>query len=64
MGERDPAEAADCGGADGARSLRSGRTKSLTLSSVTIDWKMPAREWQSARAQFALMFGDRFEACS
>jgi len=36
----------------------------LQLREVTKDWKMPAREWHSARAQFALMFGDRFEAYS
>ncbi len=36
----------------------------LQLREVTKDWKMPAREWHSARAQFALMFGDRFEVYS
>lgn len=36
----------------------------LQLREVTKDWKMPAREWHSARAQFALMFGDRFETHS
>jgi putative transposase len=33
----------------------------LQLRQVTKDWKMPAREWHAARAQFGLMFGDRFE---
>jgi len=33
----------------------------LQLREVTKDWKMPAREWHAARAQFALLFGDRFE---
>jgi putative transposase len=34
----------------------------LQLREVTKDWKMPAREWHAARAQFALLFGARFEA--
>ncbi|MGA8041786.1 MAG: IS256 family transposase [Terracidiphilus sp.] len=34
----------------------------LQLREVTKEWKMPAREWHAARAQFALLFGDRFEA--
>jgi len=33
----------------------------LQLREVTKDWKMPAREWHAARAQFALLFGERFE---
>ena len=33
----------------------------LQLREVTKDWKMPAREWHAARAQFGLLFGDRFE---
>ena len=33
----------------------------LQLREVTKDWKMPAREWHAARAQFALLFADRFE---
>ena len=33
----------------------------LQLREVTKDRKMPAREWHAARAQFALLFGDRFE---
>jgi len=28
---------------------------------VTKNWKMPAREWHAAKAQFALLFADRFE---
>jgi len=34
----------------------------LQLREVTKEWKMPAREWHAARAQFALLFGARFEA--
>ena len=33
----------------------------LQLREVTKDWKMPARQWHAARAQFALLFGPRFE---
>jgi len=33
----------------------------LQLREVTKDWKMPAREWHAAKAQFALLFADRFE---
>jgi putative transposase len=33
----------------------------LQLREITKDWKMPAREWHAAKAQFALVFGDRFE---
>lgn len=33
----------------------------LQLRQVTKNWKMPAREWHAAKAQFALLFGDRFE---
>ena len=33
----------------------------LQLREITKDWKMPAREWHAARAQFALIFGARFE---
>lgn len=36
----------------------------LQLREVTKHWKMPAREWHTARAQFTLMFSDRFEAYS
>jgi transposase-like protein len=31
------------------------------LREVTKNWKLPAREWNAARAQFALLFGVRFE---
>lgn len=34
----------------------------LQLREITKDWRMPPREWASAKAQFALLFGDRFEA--
>jgi len=34
----------------------------LQLREITKEWKMPAREWHAARAQFALLFGARFEA--
>lgn len=33
----------------------------LQLREVTKNWKMPAREWHAAKAQFALLFGTRFE---
>jgi len=33
----------------------------LQLREITRDWKMPARESHAAKAQFALLFGDRFE---
>ena len=33
----------------------------LQLREITQRWKMPAREWAAAKAQFALVFGDRFE---
>ena len=33
----------------------------LQLREVTKEWKMPPREWHIAKAQFALLFGDRFE---
>lgn len=32
----------------------------LQLREVPRDWKMPARTWQAAKAQFAMLFGDRF----
>jgi putative transposase len=32
----------------------------LVLRNVTKDWKMPPREWHAARAQFAIVYGDRF----
>jgi putative transposase len=34
----------------------------LQLREITKDWRMPPREWASAKAQFALLFADRFEA--
>jgi putative transposase len=33
----------------------------LQLREVTKKWKMPAREWHAAKAQFGLLYGDRFE---
>lgn len=33
----------------------------LQLREITQKWKMPAREWAAAKAQFAVVFGDRFE---
>jgi putative transposase len=33
----------------------------LQLREITKDWRMPPREWSSAKAQFAVVFGDRFE---
>jgi putative transposase len=32
----------------------------LVLREVSREWKMPPREWNAARTQFAVMFGDRF----
>jgi hypothetical protein len=41
---------------------RLGETATIcTNLTTTPDWKMPAREWHTAKAQFALLFGDRFE---
>jgi len=34
----------------------------LQLREVTKEWTMAPKEWHAARAQFALIFGDRFEA--
>jgi putative transposase len=34
----------------------------LVLREVSREWKMPPREWNAARTQFAVMFGDRFVA--
>jgi len=31
------------------------------LREITKNWKMPPREWAAAKAQFAVVFGDRFE---
>ena len=33
----------------------------LVLNHATDDWKRPPREWFEARAQFAVIFGERFE---
>src|SRR5271169_372513 len=33
----------------------------LQLREITQRWKMPPREWAAAKAQFAVVFGDRFE---
>jgi putative transposase len=33
----------------------------LQLREITKNWKMPPREWSAAKAQFAVLFGDRFE---
>jgi putative transposase len=33
----------------------------LQLREITKDWRMPPREWASAKAQFALLFGHRFD---
>jgi len=34
----------------------------LALREVSRGWKMPPREWNIAKTQFAVMFGDRFNA--
>jgi len=34
----------------------------LVLRGVSRDWKMPQREWTSARTQFAILFGERFRS--
>jgi putative transposase len=33
----------------------------MQLREITKNWKMPPREWSAAKAQFAVVFGDRFE---
>jgi transposase-like protein len=33
----------------------------LRLREITQNWKMPPKEWHAAKAQFSLLFGDRFE---
>lgn len=33
----------------------------LQLREITKKWKMPAREWSAPKAQFAVVFGDRFQ---
>ncbi|MGF7203279.1 transposase-like protein [Sphingobium olei] len=32
----------------------------LTLNRSEKEWKMPPREWNMAKAQFAVIFGERF----
>ena len=32
----------------------------LVLNLASKDWKMPPREWAAAKAQFAILFEDRF----
>ncbi len=32
----------------------------LVLSRTEKEWTMPAREWGMAKAQFAILFGDRY----
>jgi transposase-like protein len=32
----------------------------LALRNLTAKWKSPPREWASAKAQFAIQFGERF----
>jgi putative transposase len=34
----------------------------LVLNRIAKEWKMPAREWTAAKAQFAILFEDRFIA--
>ena len=34
----------------------------LVLRLTAKEWKMPAREWTAAKAQFAILFEDRFTA--
>jgi putative transposase len=31
------------------------------LNRTSEDWKRPPREWGEAKAQFAIMFGERFD---
>jgi putative transposase len=31
----------------------------LVLNRAAKEWRMPAREWHAARAQFAILFHDR-----
>jgi transposase-like protein len=33
----------------------------LQLREITQKWRMAPREWSAAKAQFAVVFGDRFE---
>ena len=32
----------------------------LVLNLAAKEWRMPAREWTAAKAQFAILFEDRF----
>jgi putative transposase len=32
----------------------------LVLNRAEKEWRMPAREWALAKAQFAVLFGERF----
>ena len=32
----------------------------LTLNRTEKEWTMPSREWSMAKAQFAVLFGERF----
>jgi len=32
----------------------------LVLNQAEKEWTMPAREWRLAKAQFAVLFGERF----
>jgi transposase-like protein len=34
----------------------------LVLNLAEREWRMPPREWVMARAQFAILFEDRFQA--
>ena len=34
----------------------------LVLNRVAKEWRMPAREWSAAKAQFAILFEERFTA--
>ena len=34
----------------------------LVLNRAAKEWRMPAREWTAAKAQFAILFEDRFTA--
>ena len=36
------------------------QTDFLALRNITVKWKTPTKEWNAAKAQFALQFGDRF----
>ncbi len=33
----------------------------LVLNRASKDWRMPPREWAMAKAQFAILFGERFK---